>query len=415
MATAGEERSKLGTSGIYRWAALVTWDYTSWVRMHRLRLLIGIGTLALGAGCFGPPPRPLPASATIPLDTLFYISARAREEGRDAARLAQALEYGLVITLRSTAPNPNEERVDFTVVDTVLLTRERFAERLRARVMAEAEGNQFAVFYTHGYGTGLSEAWEHSTSSRTRARGTQPWIVFAWPSIGSGVAWPRAGDLLATAYLQDSASAAASRGPYAEALRALHESIGGSRILAVAHSLGGQLVGETLAGDTALRQLLTADPLRAVAFVSPDVEATRFGDVIVPTIHGLTHRLLLYASSDDRVLAMSELYHDSERAGRIADARCGPIVRDALETVDMTEGAYADSRLVHVLGTRHALRRKSAVLFDLLHVVGTQRDASCRATLGTGALAPSGAWKLTAAPIPRSDAVQQCAPLPPND
>jgi esterase/lipase superfamily enzyme len=229
------------------------------------------------------------------------------------------------------------------------------------------------------------------------------------------VAWPRAGDLLATAYLQDSASAAASRGPYAETLRALHATLGGSRILAVAHSLGGQLVGEALSGDTALRELLTADPLRALAFVSPDVEATRFGDVIVPSLQALTHRLLLYASSDDRVLAMSELYHDSERAGRIADARCGPIVRDELETVDMTEGVYADSRLVHVLGTRHALRRKSAVLFDLLHVVGTQRDASCRATLGTGILEPSGVWKLTSTPVPVTDAVRQCAPLPPND
>lgn len=374
-----------------------------------------LGTLALSAGCLGGAPAERPAPEAVPLDTLFYISARARDNGRDAARLAQRLEYGLVVTLRSTVPDPNEERVPFTVVDTVLLTRELFEERLRDRVMQEAPGNQFAVFYTHGYGTGLSEAWEHSTSSRTRARGTQPWIVFAWPSIGSGVAWPRDGELLATAYRQDSASAAASRGAYAEALRTLYASIGGERILAVAHSLGGQLVGETLAGDTALRRVLSADPLRAVAFVSPDVEATRFGDVIVPSIHALTHRLLLYASSDDRVLAMSELYHDSERAGRIADARCGPIVRDALETVDMTEGVYADSRLIHALGTRHALRRKSAVLFDLLHVVGTQRDASCRATLGTGEREPSGVWKLTSAPIPGSDAVAQCAALPPND
>lgn len=369
---------------------------------------MGLGALALGAGCFGATPAVTPAPAAVPLDTLFYISARARENGRDAARLAQALEYGLVVTLRSTAEDPTEERVDFTVVDTLLLTRDQFVAQLRARVMRETEANAFAVFYTHGYGTGLSEAWEHSTSSRTRARGSQPWIVFAWPSIGSGVAWPRDGELLGVAYRQDSASAVASRGSYAEALRTIHEAIGGERILAVAHSLGGQLVGETLAGDTALRSLLLEHPLRALAFVSPDVEAGRFGDVIVPRIERLTQRLLLYASSDDRVLAMSEIYNDSERAGRIADARCGPIVRDALETVDMTEGVYADSRLIHALGTRHALRRKSAVLFDLLHVVGGQRGASCRAVLGTGALQPSGVWKLTSQPLPSAEALAKC-------
>jgi esterase/lipase superfamily enzyme len=382
--------------------------------MHRLWTLFGLGALAFGAGCFGVAPVAKPAAKVVPLDTLFYVSARARENGRDAARLAQALEYGLVITLRSTVADPTEERVGFTVVDTVLLTREQFVSQLRTRVMSEPEANAFAVFYTHGYGTGLSEAWEHSTSSRTRARGTQPWVVFAWPSIGSGVAWPRAGELLGVAYRQDSASAVASRGSYAETVRTIHESIGSERILAVAHSLGGQLVGETLAGDSALRSLLTEHPLRALAFVSPDVEAGRFGDVIVPRIESLTHRLLLYASSDDRVLAMSEIYNDSERAGRIA-ARCGPIVRDALETVDMTEGVYADSRLIHALGTRHALRRKSAVLFDLLHVVGTQREATCRAVLGTGALEPTGVWRLTPAPLPAANAIERCAALPPND
>lgn len=385
------------------------------VTMNALRFLVGLGAVSLGAGCFGASPARVPAPEAVPLDTLFYISARARENGRDVARLAQTLEYGMVITLRSTAEDPTEDRVDFTVVDTVLLSRDRFIAQLRMRVVEASEPNAFAVFYTHGYGTGLSEAWEHSTSSRTRARGGQPWIVFAWPSIGSGVAWPRDGELLGVAYRQDSASAVASRGAYAEALRTIHESIGGERILAVAHSMGGQLVGETLAGDSALRTLLTAHPLRALAFVSPDVEAGRFGDVIVPSLGGLTQRLLLYASSDDRVLAMSEIYNDSERAGRIADARCGPIVRDALETVDMTEGVYADSRLIHALGTRHALRRKSAVLFDLLHVVGTQRAATCRAVLGTGALEPTGVWKLTSQPIPASDALVQCAPLPPND
>lgn len=385
------------------------------MRTQRLRLLIGFGALTLGAGCFGTVPTVRPALVPLPLDTLFYISARARENGRDAARLAQALEYGLVVTLRSTAADPTEERVGFTVVDTVLLSREQFIEQVRARVLQEPEAGAFAVFYTHGYGTGLSEAWEHSASSRTRARGTQPWVVFAWPSIGSGVAWPRNGELLAVAYRQDSASAQASRGAYAEALRSIHESIGGARILAVAHSMGGQLMGETLAGDSTLRALLTAHPLRALAFVSPDVEATRFGDVIVPRLGALAHRLLLYASSDDRVLAMSELYHDSERAGRIADTRCGPIVRDALETVDMTEGIFADSRLIHAFGTRHALRRKSAVLFDLMHVVGTQREGACRAALGTAVLEPTGVWKLTAAPLPSTDAVMGCAPSPPND
>ena len=381
--------------------------------MNRLRLLFACSVLSLGSACFAAGPQLLPDQVVAPLDTLFYISARARENGRAAARLGQALEYGMVITRRSAAPNPDLDRVDFDVVDTLLLTREVFVAQLRTRVVESSDSDAFVVLYTHGYGTGLSEAWEHSTSSRTRARSTQPWIVFAWPSIGSGVAWGDA-NFVGAAYRHDSASAVASRGSYAAAISIVHEAIGGQRILAVAHSLGGQLVGETLAQDTALRALLRRDPLRALAFVSPDVEAIRFGDVIVPQIRALTRRLVLYASSDDRVLAMSEMYNDSERAGRIADARCGPIVRDALETVDMTAGVYADSRLIHTFGTRHALRRKSAVLFDLLHVVGERRAATCRTLLGTGAQEDTGVWRLTSQPVPASDATARCEGVSPS-
>lgn len=376
----------------------------------RLALLAVLAVLASGSlsGCAALAGSPA-ASASRPVDTLFYISARAREAGKSVPRLATALEYGLVITYRSTLADPNEGRVAFDVVDSVLLTRDAFIAQLRARVVTPADPDAFAVLYTHGFATGLGEAWEHSASSRTRARSTRPWIVFAWPSIGSGVAWPREGVIFSAAYRADSASAVASRGAYAAALGTVRDAIGGSRILAVAHSLGGQLIGETLASDTALQVALRADPLRAIAFVSPDIQAARFGDTIAPRIRPLSQRVVLYASSDDRMLAMSEVVNDSERAGYIGDSKCGPIVRDVLETVDMTDGAYADSDLIHTFGTRHALRRKSAVLFDLVHVVGDQHLATCRATLGTAAMLPSGAWKLLKGAVPSPDAALQCA------
>jgi esterase/lipase superfamily enzyme len=189
----------------------------------------------------------------------------------------------------------------------------------------------------------------------------------------------------------------------------VHDAVDGDRAMLVAHSLGGQLVGETLARDAALRQRLAAAPLRAVAFVSPDIDVARFGDVLVPTLRSLTERVLLYASSDDRILAMSQLVNDTERAGRIADAPRGPAVRNGLESVDMTDAEYADSPLVHAFGTRHALRRKSGALFDLVHIVGAQMAAQCRATLGTAERLPSGAWRLTDAPVPEVAEVAQCA------
>lgn len=373
--------------------------------MSRAVLLL-LAAAALSGACAQIPVHP--GMAPAPVDTLFYISARARDEGRDSDRLAEALEYGLVVSLRQSPHDPLTDRVSFTIVDTVMLPREDFVPLLRARTRRSADAEGFALFYTHGYGTSLHEAWEHSATSRTRTRGSQPWVVFAWPTVGSGLLWPRDGHFLASAYRQDEEMAMASRAAYAEALTAVHEAVGGQGLVMVAHSMGSQMVSGAMATDSVLRARLEADPLRALAFVSPDLDAGHFEHAVIPTTGPLTHRLLLYASADDRVLAISRMINDSERAGRFRDAARGPLVLAGLETIDMTDGQRANSLWVHAFGTRHALRRKSAALFDIVHLVGARRGAECRAALGTAERLPTGAWRLTPAPLPAMEAVAGC-------
>lgn len=374
--------------------------------MPRLARLLALVLALLGGttACLPPTSAALSADPTHRVDTLYYVSARAREEGRETTRLADSLEYGLVITAQPLGAVDEEGLV---VVDSVLLTRQYFAALLRQRV--GDGGDAFAVLYTHGFATSLHEAWEHSLTSRARARGSEPWIVFSWPSIGSGVAWPRLGDVFTSAYRQDSITAVRSRDAYADALQGLLNAIGGARLMVIAHSLGGQLVGETMVEHEPLRATLMHEPLRALAFVSPDIAVGRFTNVIVPDIEPLTQRLLLYASTDDRMLALSELVNDSERAGRIADAARGPVIAPGLETVDMTDGAYADSPLMHAFGTRHALRRKRGALFDLVHVVGGGWAPQCRALLGTAEATSVGVWRLTPATPPSPTELSQCA------
>lgn len=377
--------------------------------LRRAPLLLGALMAALGfsaSAC-----RPILGRADVPVlvDTLFYVSARAREEGRDVARLADSLEYGMVFTRRPILDDPVTDGAQIQVLDTLVLSREAFVDALAGCAANPAEPQRYAVMYTHGYGTSLRNLWEHAALARVRARGTQPWIVFAWPSIGSGVAWPRAGEVLTAAYRQDSASAAASRDAFATALATAHAATGGARLMLISHSLGGQLVGEVFRTDAALRRTLQDDPLRAVAFVSPDVALDRFGDSIAPSTEPLTQRLLLYASSDDRVLFFSQWVNDGQRAGRIAGGRPTMPVIQGVESVDMTDGRYANSWLVHAFGTRHALRRKSAALFDLVHIVGAQRPPECRVTLGTGERAANGAWRLTTAPVPPPSATARCS------
>ena len=51
----------------------------------------------------------------------------------------------------------------------------------------------------------------------------------------------------------------------------------------------------------------------------------------------------------------------------------------------------------------------SAALFDLVHIVGAQRPAECRLQLGTAVRLDSGAWRLTAVPVPPPSAAARCA------
>jgi len=375
--------------------------------MSRALCIASFAAVFVTAACRAPSPR-APGVATV--DTLFYISARARDDGRERPRLADSLEYGIVLMARPTMDDPTEDRASIEILDSLQLSVAEFSHRLAERIGPASDSSRFAVMYTHGYGTSLHNLWQHSALARLRSRGDQPWVLFSWPSIGSGVAWPRDGDVLTTAYRADSTAAAASRGAFAQALATAADAVGHARLVLIAHSLGGQMVGESLREHHKVRSSLEARPLRAIAFVSPDIELARFGSTVVPALRPLTERLLLYASADDRVLMMSAQVNRSRRAGRVV-ADSGPPTFPGLESVDMTEGRYANSWLVNTFGTRHALRRKSAALFDLVHIVGGQRAATCREQLGTATSLGLNAWKLTNAALPPIAKIAECAPF----
>jgi len=359
----------------------------------------------------------------VALDTTWYISSRARDEGRYGPRRSDSLEFGAVIIEREPLDDPLDSRIPFRRVDSLTFSRAEFIASLRARMATTPLGPQgapdrspFAVLYTHGYATSLEEAWQHTSTSRTRSRSRGPWVVFAWPSIGSGMAWTRGSDLVAAAYGRDSTAAMASLDAYAIALNTVREATGNGGLMVVTHSLGARVAGSVLTNDLALRESLRIDPLRAIAFFSPDVAAGQFADTLVPALRGLSRRLLLYATSDDRALAIAENYNRGPRAGRFREEAGSPLVRDGLESVDMTDGADADNLLLWAFGPRHALRRRSAALFDLVHIVAQGFAPECRETLGTATRLSTGAWKLTAQPVPEPDAVSRCsAPVTPDE
>ncbi len=389
--------------------------------------------VAMSSACArAPAPRTGAAHATNAMvtDTIWYISARARDDhGRDTRRLADSLEYGIVISAVGNADGQTTDAlsanavsavalsadalsrdIDLTLVDSVRMTESEFVGALRNRARsapASADGarDSLVALMVHGFGTGLHEAWDYGTQAHLRARSKAPWVVFCWPSNGSGVAWPRAGEVLVRAYRQDSIAATNSRAAFAASLGTLIDAAGSGQLLVVAHSLGAQIVGETLTADSTLRRRLGEVPLRALAYFAPDVATSRFNDVVLPATMPLARRVAIYASSNDKLLTLSRRINRSERAGLLRGTASPP---RGLDLVDVTRGLSAENRIQRLFGSHHALRRATSALFDLLTIVANGVPASCRATLGTASVNARGIWELTAIPPPWHDSIGSC-------
>ncbi len=385
--------------------------------------MVALAGLAGSAACRAPRvpvtvPVAVPAAglAAELRDSVWYISARARSvggehPGRDTRQLADSLEHGVAIFRRAPGDDPVTGDVEQILIDSVGMTREEFVSALQRRVSETSAPYDFAAYYVHGFGTSLHEAWEHTATASARSRSPAPWIAFCWPSNGAGFTWPRASDLFARAYREDSASAQASKPAFVRATESVLAATGAAHLVLIAHSLGAQLVGDVFADSTALPAARTDGRWRAVVLLAPDVNRQRFADTLLPAITPRSARTVLYVSANDRALRVARRINGTDRAGLRAAT---PIMHPALETVDITDGMTADGWFQRHFGNHHTIRRASATLFDIVHIVGASTAADCRALLSTATRADDRVWHLTRATPPAPSAVAQCARYSPE-
>lgn len=350
-------------------------------------------------------------------DTIWYVSVRARDAaGRDQRAPADSIEYGAAIFERPWVADPISDPLAFHLRDSVRFSRTEFLSALTQRLVMQSTADDYAVFYVHGFGTGLDECWRHPADASTRAGTTVPWVAFCWPSHGRGIAWPRVGALLVRAYEDDTASVTAAAPAFTQTLADLTNALGHARVLVTAHSLGGRMVAEALArADTSYLMAPNTGsdsataPLRGIAWLALDHDAARFADTLLPALQARASRLVLYTARRDRALTISRRMHDTPRAG-LADP--DPLVRPGLETVDASDAFATDGLFQRLFGNRHAVRRAAGLLWDLTHVVGRQLPPACRDSLALGARDSVGVWHLGAAPPKEPIVGGPCAPSP---
>lgn len=325
-------------------------------------------------------------------DSIWVVTNRAHADGAWAARpdtLTTALRTFRVTPLR-TDPVPYEVRLDVARLAESTLPRAEMFDALRA---ATERSGRPLVLHVHGYATGFDEATEEAAEMRHRAGYDGPVAVFAWPARSVGVTWPAPGRWLTNAYWQDAEMAAASADELADVLHDLVRTLGADQVVLSAHSMGNQLVAATLARPDVV-SLLSASPLRAVAFVSPDLDRADFRERVLPVARPLAQRLVLYGARNDHMLRIAAIVHDGPRAG-FFDARGDwPDELTDVERVDITNGHVAAPWLGAWTDTNHALRRHGTALADLFGVVasGAAAPAESRCAL------PSGAFSDAASP-----------------
>ncbi len=351
---------------------------------------------------------PSPAVASQATDSIWYVTNRAQSADGWRNLRDSTLHYG--VRTFAVAPKPGEQfpwtgGVRKRVLADSALPPDAWSDRLTQSSLHGAAAALPVLVYLHGYGTSLREATEQAAELRRRGNFEGPVVVFSWPAAESGFARPTLDRPLTSAYWRDADRANESVPDLVLVLRDLTRTLGASRLVVAAHSMGGTVVDGALR-DAVLSDALAVTPLRATAFLAPDVDATYFTDSLLVVARRTSSRQVLYGSRNDRMLQISSIIHGTARAGQLVQ-KTWPA---DLEVLDMTDARVAGNWWIRHLGTNHAFRRRPDAVSDFFGVVLRDVPAECRATSDVWVRESDRSWRLQG---PASAADSDSAPRAP--
>jgi esterase/lipase superfamily enzyme len=156
-------------------------------------------------------------------------------------------------------------------------------------------------------------------------------IFYSWPSTGS------VGIIGIRDYEADEESIEYSEEHFIIFLKDLITKTDAKKIHLIAHSMGNRLL------TRALRSLIRQSDIKSrlpvfnqIILAAPDIDARLFEKVIAPRIKGVSERITLYASSNDKALAASRNLRKniSPRAG---ESGKDLVILDGIDTIDSSE------------------------------------------------------------------------------
>ncbi len=235
----------------------------------------------------------------------------------------------------------------YAVSETVMMDRAGFRAELARQLQLRPTTQREAVLFVHGFNTSFIEGVYRVAQLGHDLNLSAVMLHFSWPSLGAPLA-----------YAHDRDSALYSRDGLEAMIRESAAS-GSQRLLLVAHSMGSQLLMETLRqialrGDRAL-----LNRIGGVILISPDVDVDVFR-MQAQAIGVLPQPFLIVTSQRDRILQLSaQLTGQPQRLGNLAD----PARLDGLEVTLLDVSAFST-------GVGHFDVAQSPALIQLLDQVG---------------------------------------------
>lgn len=311
---------------------------TTILRLFAMVLALVVAASIAGCGSAGASrEKPVKAEPVARHVELFYVTNRAPERaanlsfGTERAGMSQGFSRISIPpghrmgrheepSLLKFEWSPQEHK-HIKVLEVIELAREDFTQRLH-RAVEFSRGNKLMVF-VHGYNETFEGASRVVAQFAHDLKFPGPVLLFSWPSQGR-----------LTGYTVDATNAEWAQAHFLEMMTALLDNAPTKDIYLIGHSMGNRIIGRgmaTLAGD---RPQSDMQRFREIVMIAPDIDAEVFRLDLGPRLARTGIHVTLYASSKDRAMRASKVFHGYARAGESGEDL---VLVDGVETIDASD------------------------------------------------------------------------------
>ncbi|WP_429289680.1 alpha/beta hydrolase [Paraburkholderia sp. CI3] len=272
------------------------------------------------------------ASAPYKVVPVFFATDREKStsDGFGGTR-SDTISYGEVAVSiprdhqMGALENPSWWSLRFTETpqrDVMLLSispasSDAFFASLRAQV--QKCKRKSLLLFVHGYHVSFADAARRTAQIAYDLGFDGAPVFFSWPSQDRMLA-----------YMVDEQSIIDAQPHLEQFLRDVLKQSNAENVYLIAHSMGSRGLARTLAA-LAVTEPKEVKRIKEVILAAPDIGTIEFTEQLVPALRKLGAPITLYASSNDRALALSEQLHGGKRAGESGDHL---VVLNGIETID---------------------------------------------------------------------------------